>query len=189
MQGPDIPAWSCHCGARNSQALSVCYRCDALKPPPPPQIPVPTVLPAPQNIVPSSPAPAPRVPPPVLRPCPVCQQPVSTQAASCPSCGQVFAATPTFQPTVYRTDLISLPPGSHSPGVAVLLGILCCAFGGQLYNQQYLKAVVMGLIAITVGAITGGVSAVITWPVFLIDAGMIAGKLNRGEAVGKWEFF
>jgi hypothetical protein len=32
---------------------------------------------------------------------------------------------------------------------------------------------------------TGGVSIVITYPVGVIDAGMIAGRLNRGEPVSQ----
>ena len=192
MQGPNIPAWDCPCGARNSHLLSECYRCGAPKPPQAQApAPMPTIPPAP---LPPSPYPPPanayvHPAPPHLRPCPVCGHPTSSQAASCPACGQVFAATPTFQPKVYRTDLISVPPGSHSPLAAVLLGLLCCAFGGQLYNQQYLKGVVMGLIHITAAVITSGVSSLITLPVLLIDAGMIARKLNRGQPVGKWDFF
>jgi len=86
-------------------------------------------------------------------------------------------------------DVIQLPPGAHSQVIAVLLAVFCCAFGGQLYNRQYLKAVVMALIAMVCGVVTGGASALITYPVFVADAVLIAGRLHRGEPVRQWQFF
>jgi hypothetical protein len=88
-----------------------------------------------------------------------------------------------------RRDCIQKVPGSHSPGLAVVLSLLFFVFAGQLYNGQYLKAVVFGLVSLVCGAMTGGVSIVITYPVGVIDAGMIAGRLNRGEPVSQWQFF
>jgi hypothetical protein len=59
----------------------------------------------------------------------------------------------------------------------------------MFYNRQFLKAVVCILIALVGGSITGGIIALVTIPVFVLDAGFIAAKLNRGQPVRQWEFF
>jgi hypothetical protein len=51
-------------------------------------------------------------------------------------------------------------------------------FDGQLYNRQYLKAVVMGLVAVVCAVMTGGFAALI-----------VAQRLHRGEPVRQWQFY
>jgi hypothetical protein len=36
---------------------------------------------------------------------------------------------------------------------------------------------------------TYGLSFFLTWPHFVVDAGLIANRLERGEVVGPWQFF
>lgn len=96
------------------------------------------------------------------------------------------------QPPYYaplRPDVLQVPPGTHSPVWAVLLSLLCLVVGGQLYNRQYVKAVVILAVALIGGAVTGGAFTLLTWIVCPIDAGCIASRLNRGEPVGQWQFF
>jgi hypothetical protein len=84
---------------------------------------------------------------------------------------------------------ITVQPGSHSVVCAVLLSLLCICCAGQFYNRQFAKGLVLTLAAIVCGVITLGWSMLITWPLFLADAGCVAARLNRGEPVGQWQFF
>lgn len=77
----------------------------------------------------------------------------------------------------------------HSPMLAAILSVFFCTFGGTIYNRQYLKATVMTLIAMVCAVLTGGASLWITWPAFILDSALIAGRLQRGETVGQWQFF
>jgi len=112
---------------------------------------------------------------------------------------------------------IQMASGSHPTVVAILLSILPGA--GQLYNKQYAKGLLMtpvacilffcvgvplysqflrmagGPKAITFQQAVGGlIMLLFAFVVGLIalaavDAGRIASRLNRGEAVGKWRWF
>ncbi len=54
---------------------------------------------------------------------------------------------------------------------------------------QVIKGVVILLGSMVLGALTAGVSILVTWPVGGIDAYLIAKKLKDGRSVGQWEFF
>jgi hypothetical protein len=70
---------------------------------------------------------------------------------------------------------------------AVLLSLCCIVCFGQCYNRQFAKGLVFLLVAVVLGAFTAGISALITWPLGVIDAGLIASKLNSGRPVREWE--
>lgn len=77
----------------------------------------------------------------------------------------------------------------HSAWFAGGLSLVCCVVGGQVYNRQYVKAIVLGLLAGVLAVVTGGISLAVTWPVMILDAALIGNKLARGQAVEQWEFF
>lgn len=54
---------------------------------------------------------------------------------------------------------------------------------------QVAKGIVMLVVAILLNVATGCVAVVVTFPVSIIDAYLIAKKLQRGRKVGEWEFF
>jgi len=87
-----------------------------------------------------------------------------------------------------RPGLIQKYPGSHPPGVAVLLSFLLVG-AGQMYNGQVAKGILLLLTAIACAVATGGLSVFLTYPLALIDAAAVAGKLNRGEGVHEWQWF
>ena len=87
----------------------------------------------------------------------------------------------------------SIPPGSiykpgQSVGVAALLSFLL-AGTGQMYNGQIAKGVVLLLGTFILGCATYGAGGIAGFIVAMIDAIMIAHKLNQGRYVGQWEFF
>jgi hypothetical protein len=61
---------------------------------------------------------------------------------------------------------------------------------GMLVNRQVVKGLVFGLF---VGSVftyaTCGLGFLIWYPLTLVDAILVAIKLNRGQAVREWEFF
>ena len=72
--------------------------------------------------------------------------------------------------------------------MAVLSG--CCIAGlGQIILGQVAKGIVILLGSMVIGALTMGISILVTWPAGAVDAYMIAKKLKEGHTVGQWEFF
>ncbi len=95
---------------------------------------------------------------------------------------------PPYHPyPAYSSGWISVPAGTHSVATAVMLSLCCVVCFGQFYNRQYAKGLILLLVAVVLGVLTGGISALITWPISVIDAGLIASKLNRGQPVREWE--
>jgi len=84
---------------------------------------------------------------------------------------------------------IQVIPGSHSPVVAGLLSLCCIVSFGQFYNRQFQKGAAMLLVSMVAAAVTGGMSTVVTFPFCVVDAVLVASKLNRGQPVREWEFF
>lgn len=81
---------------------------------------------------------------------------------------------------------------SDTPKDPVLMGVLsgCCISGlGQIILGQTIKGIVILLASMALGAVTVGLSVLVTWPVAGIDAYLIAKKLKEGKTVGPWEFF
>jgi len=54
---------------------------------------------------------------------------------------------------------------------------------------QVAKGVVILLVGIVVGVLTGGAGAISIWIVAAVDAYQIAKKINSGVLVRKWEWF
>ncbi len=130
------------------------------QPPPPPQ----------------PPAQQPYIPPPPHMP----QQPyIPQQPFQQPQYGYGYGQVP--------PGWISVPPGTHSVFAAVALNLCCVVSFGQFYNRQYAKGVVWLLIVVVLAFFTLGFSSLLTYPLGAIDAGLIAAKLNRGQAVRDWE--
>lgn len=147
--------------------------------------------------------------------CPHCGQQVQLpmnqtgQALACPYCGGHFTmpniapqSVPIAQPSAGQGSPFApasvsttgrrpftTANNSHSVLIAVLLNF-CCIFGfGQIYNGQAIKGVVLILISMVCAVLTSGVSILVTFPVGLIDAGMIASRIKRGERVSDWQWF
>ena len=86
--------------------------------------------------------------------------------------------------------MIQIPAGRHKVWLATLWAFLIMG-AGQLYNRQYVK----GLFCLFLGGITMSIGhwALVVWLITafgsLVDARVIAQKLNAGKPVGKWEFF
>ena len=72
---------------------------------------------------------------------------------------------------------------------AVMLSVCCLTGLAQIYNKQVLKGVVLLVASIVLGVFSGGLAWLVTWPISIIDACLIAQKLNRGQAVKEWEWF
>ena len=70
--------------------------------------------------------------------------------------------------------------GEKNPVVAFLLSFLIPGLG-QIYNGQVAKGLVLLVLAIFL--------CPIVWVVSIVDAVMIARKLQQGQAVGEWEWF
>jgi TM2 domain-containing membrane protein YozV len=72
--------------------------------------------------------------------------------------------------------------------LAVLLSILVPGLG-QIYNGQTVKGIVLLLLAVVGGSITCGIAYFPVWVIAVVDAALIADKINRGIHVGEWDFF
>ncbi len=103
-----------------------------------------------------------------------------------------------YAPTLPTTrgKTIQVAPGTHSVVAAVLLAVFigCIPGLGQMYNKQVGKGVVIFLLEMVLG-----VTTLIIWPLLLLfgpihliiilDAGIVASRLDRGEAISPWQCF
>jgi len=151
--------------------------------------------------------------------CPQCQTPAALAAPSCSRCGRQyhtqFTPAPQTQmspPSPSSRTVIQMPPGTHSSTTALLLGFL--PGFGQIYNLQHVKGglilayvlfCAVGWLPLTLIIAVLKIRVLILfipalWMFLLItgpivyfiqffDAIMIASKLNRGEAVRRFEWF
>lgn len=85
--------------------------------------------------------------------------------------------------------MIQVPPGIHSVVPAVALNLCCVTGFGQIYNKQILKGIVILLCSLFLSVITYGVGGFVVAVAAIVDAYMIARKLESGRPVGEWEFF
>ena len=103
--------------------------------------------------------------------------------------GQPPTPHPPYPPPYpYRSDVIQMPPGTHSVAAAVILALLIIGTG-QMVNRQATKGVTILLSSIVLGVVTLGAAWFVISIVALIDAVCIANRLNRGEPVGPWQWF
>lgn len=90
----------------------------------------------------------------------------------------------------YAKGMIQVPAGSHSVVLVAVLSILFGGWVGMLINRQVVKGLVYGLlISGLLTLVTCGLAAIIVYPLTIVDAIMVANRLNRGEAVKEWQFF
>lgn len=77
-----------------------------------------------------------------------------------------------------------------SPFVAGLGSMICLSCGGQFYNGQYLKGAILLILhgGIYVGHLTL-IGSTPLWILSIIDAVLIAKKLQSGRSVRALEFF
>lgn len=86
--------------------------------------------------------------------------------------------------------MIQVPAGSHPVLLVVILSVLFGGWAGMLVNRQIVKGIVYGLIlGSVIGFVTCGIGFLIWYPLTLIDAILVANKLNQGKAIKEWEYF
>jgi hypothetical protein len=109
--------------------------------------------------------------------CPYCSGEIPVEAVKCKHCGS-SVSTLNKSPTEARDPLL----------MAVYSG--CCLAGmGQMVLGQTGKGFVMLLGSVAVAVITGGIGALVLWPLNGIDAYMVASAMKKGKPVGAWDFF
>jgi TM2 domain-containing membrane protein YozV len=177
-----------------------------IQPPAPMPAPQPPMQPA-QPPAPAQPSPAQMTPPPVVGGarewCPACRSNFyvadpSQEWVNCPNCGQLIHR----QVSDRGQKGQKMITGKKNPVVAGLLSFLIIGLG-QIYNGQVAKGLfLLGLQVVGVflglvsGVLTCGISLLVFVPfalfieiVSIVDAVMIANKLQQGQAVGEWEWF
>jgi TM2 domain-containing membrane protein YozV len=132
--------------------------------------------------------------------CPQCGTVVVASAVACPTCGlsyvqsqapPQYAPPPNYAPAppYVPPGTVWKAPGTHSVLLAVLLSLCCIVGAGQLVNGQVAKGLVLFCAALVIGVLTGGVGTLVFWALAVVDAGLVAQKLNRGWPVGQWDWF
>jgi len=124
-------------------------------------------------------------PPPVSQSiyCAHCGAMANSNAVVCIKCGAQLA-----RPANAGQKRIKSTASTLEPAIAVLLSFVFVGLP-QIIMGQAIKGVAMLIVAFVLGALTGCLACLITYPVAAIDAYMIASKLKRGQSVGEWEFF
>jgi hypothetical protein len=129
-----------------------------------------------------------------------CQSLSELNATTCHACGAnlfggitdtppALAPYPRYAQT-NGTGLIQVPAGTHSIALVIILSILFGGWTGMLVNRQVVKGLVFGLLLGCVFTYsTCGLGFLVWYPLTLVDAILVAIKLNRGQAVREWEFF
>ncbi len=85
--------------------------------------------------------------------------------------------------------------GDQEPRREAKLAWLACLLSvvfpgiGQIYNGQTMKGVLLICLAVLGGGVTCCVGYLPVWIAAVVDAPLIADKLNRGLQVGDWDFF
>ena len=93
-------------------------------------------------------------------------------------------------PIENQPGTIQVPAGTHPVVVVVILSLLFGGWAGMLVNRQIVKGLVYGLLVHGVlGLVTCGLTYIISYPITVVDAILVAVKLNRGEPVKEWQFF
>ena len=140
---------------------------------------------------------------PQLKQCPQCGTPAPLTAASCAHCGRLYRTqfvppnqtqmfTPPPNPLTNLPGMISVPQGTHSAATALLLSIFLWG-SGQGYNKQGAKGLTIFILLLGIlvfFGVQGGWWLVVPFHAAqVIDAALIAGRLNRGEAIREWDSF
>lgn len=134
-----------------------------------------------------------------LKNCPHCRNAVSRSAETCTHCGYVFHNRAAFRPpqgagepaTPVPAAVHQIAPARHDVTLATLASVTISG-GGQFYNGQRAKGVLLFLLPILLFALlrlNALYVAPLVWLVSIIDAALVAGRLARGEAVGPGRWF
>lgn len=123
---------------------------------------------------------------------------LALQNVACPYCTGQFVMPPQPPPApipymlpavkTKRHNSRSRSGGTLNPALAVILSLVLVGLPQMLMGQA-IKGVVMLIVGVILGALTGCLACLIIWPVGMIDAYCIAQKLRDGRRVGEWEFF
>ena len=106
----------------------------------------------------------------------------------CSSCGSTLKFIAGGRANNHNSGFVSPSVPAKSPTTATLLSCLINGLG-QMYLGQVGKGVLWILGGSFLIIFTGGILALPIWIATMIDANLIAKKLERKETVGKWEFF
>lgn len=109
--------------------------------------------------------------------CDSCGSSVNDNQAMCISCGVQLKE-------IKKTQSMD----STNPAIMGILSFLLVGLG-QIIMGQTAKGIVMLIGAIILGIFTFGLSALLTTPISIIDAILIAKKKQQGKPIGDWEFF
>lgn len=109
--------------------------------------------------------------------CYSCGKPVNDMQEICTSCGV----------NIKNVNSVS-SDGSMHPAIPAVLSFFFTGLG-QIINGQVVKGIVCFVVAVILGFFTFGLSVVITTPLVIVDAYLIAKKRSEGKEVGDWEFF
>ncbi len=89
----------------------------------------------------------------------------------------MFSSTTQIQP--------SDPP--KNPVVALILSLILLGGAGQLYLGQTKKGIILMVVNLVLSFCFG--LGVITWVLGIIDAYMLADKLQKGQTIGDMQWF
>jgi hypothetical protein len=128
------------------------------------------------------------------------------QAAQCHQCGHAYSTqfnqTQAFYGSPYQAPppphgypvqvpgMIQVPPGSHPVVLVALLSLFIGGWAGMYVDKQVAKGLLFGLLGgIMFCTVTCGWGFFVWYPLVLVDAIIIANRLNQGQPVRDWQFF
>ncbi|GDX83670.1 hypothetical protein LBMAG42_54810 [Deltaproteobacteria bacterium] len=111
----------------------------------------------------------------------IAEQRAATQAAGPPTLLPPYAYDPN------RGGIA--PDPNASPLAAAFLNVICITGAGQLYNGQVAKGILLFIASLFLVGASSGACALLTWPLAIVDAWLIASKRRNGQHVGTWECF
>lgn len=114
------------------------------------------------------------------------QQQYPNYSAQMPSPFPVYP--PEYYAALDKQGIIQYPPGYYNPLGAIICSFLVVGLG-QILNRQVSKGVWMIVASLVLALPTFFIAPVVIGIISLVDGILIANRLQRGEPVGKWQFF